>query len=72
MGTTEKLAKSIVKGSLRPKEDEVVLISTYPHTIDLAEATAIECQKAGADPAIWLDTDAVFYGNFKNYSEESL
>src|SRR5207247_16484 len=35
-------------------------------------ATALECQKAGADPAVWLDTDALFYGNFKNYSVESL
>jgi len=66
------LAKSIVKGSLRPKPDEVVLISTYPHTIELAEQTALECQKAGADPALWLETDALFYGNFKNYSVESL
>jgi leucyl aminopeptidase (aminopeptidase T) len=72
MVSTQSLAKSIVKGSLRPKEDEVVLISTYPHTIDLAEQAALECQKVGADPAIWLDTDALFYGNFKNYSEESL
>ncbi len=72
MVSSQSLAKSIVKGSLRPKPDEVVLISTYPHTIELAEATALECQKAGADPALWLDTDALFYGNFKNYSVESL
>ncbi len=70
--SSQSLAKSIVRKSLRPKEDEVVLISTYPHTIELAEQAALECQKAGADPAIWLDTDALFYGNFKNYSEESL
>src|SRR3989442_14475611 len=68
----QNLAKSIVRESLRPKPDEVVLISTYPHTIELAEQAAIECQKAGADPAIWLDTDAFFYGQFKNYSDESL
>ena len=70
--SSQTLAKSIVKGSLRPKPDEVVLISTYPHTIELAEQTALECQKAGADPALWLETDALFYGNFKNYSVESL
>lgn len=58
--------------SLRPKEHEVVLISTFPHTIELAEHAALECQKAGADPAIWLETDAMFYGQFKNYSKESL
>src|SRR2546428_12252538 len=70
--SSQTLAKSIVKGSLRPKPDEVVLISTYPHTIELAEQTALECQKAGADPALWVDTDALFYGNFKNYAVESL
>jgi aminopeptidase len=72
MVSSQNLAKSIVKGSLRPKPDEVVLISTYPHTIELAEQAALECQKAGADPAIWLDTDGVFYGQFKNYSIEKL
>src|SRR2546426_12526780 len=70
--SSQTLAKSIVKGSLRPKTDEVVLISTYPHTMELAEQTALECQKVGADPALWLETDALFYGNFKNYSVESL
>jgi leucyl aminopeptidase (aminopeptidase T) len=66
------IAKSIVGSSLRPKEDEVVLISTFPHSIELAENIALECQKAGADPAIWLDTDGLFYAQFKNYSKESL
>ena len=72
MVSSQHLAKNIVRGSLRPKEDEVVLISTYPHTIELAEQVALECQKAGADPALWLDTDGLFYGQFKNYSTESL
>src|SRR5439155_22298479 len=61
MVSSQSLAKSIVKGSLRPKPDEVVLISTYPHTIELAEATALECQKAGVDPGRWRDTDALFW-----------
>ncbi len=72
MVTVERLAKSIVRDSLRPKEYESVMISTYPHTIDLAEKVALECQKLGADPAILLDTDNVFYGQFKNYSDENL
>ena len=72
MATIERLARSIVRDSLRPKEYESVVISTYPHTIDLAEQVAIECQKLGADPAIFLDTDNVFYGQFKNYSLENL
>lgn len=72
MVTLERLAKSIVRDSLRPKEYESVMISTYPHTIDLAEQVALECQKLGADPAILLDTDNVFYGQLKNYSDENL
>ena len=72
MATVSQLAKSIVHSSLRPKEYEVLAISTYPHTIDLAEQVALESQKAGADPLILLDTDAVFYGQYKNYSLENL
>ncbi len=38
----------------------------------MAEGVALECQKAGADPFMVLDTDKVFYGQFKNFSEENL
>lgn len=72
MANEEKLAKSIVRDSLRPKEYEVVVISTYPHTEHLAEHVALECQKAGADPLTVLESDAVFYGQFKNYTLENL
>ncbi len=72
MVTNEKLARSIVRDSLRPKEYEPVIISTYPHTVELAEQVSLECQKAGADPFMVLDTDRVFYGQFKNYTEENL
>ncbi len=72
MPTASRIAKSIVGQSLRPKPDEVVLISAYPHSLEVAEAVALECQRAGADPGIWLGTDAMFYGAFKNYSTESL
>jgi aminopeptidase len=70
--TASRIAKSIVGQSLRPKPDEVVLISAYPHSLEVAEAVALECQKAGADPGLWVDTDGLFYGQFKNYSTESL
>lgn len=40
--------------------------------MDLAEQVALQCQRVGADPIIQLDTDAVFYGQFKNYSLENL
>ena len=72
MVSVEKIARSIVRDSLRPKEYEPVIISTYPHTMELAELVALECQKAGADPLVVLDTDRLFYGQFKNYSDENL
>lgn len=72
MVTMEKLARSIVHDSLRPKEYEPVIVSTYPHTLDLAEQVSLECQKAGADPFLVVDTDKLFYGQFKNFSEENL
>ncbi len=72
MATVEKLARSIVRESLRPREYEPVIISTFPHTLDLAEHVDLECQKVGADPFIVVDTDRVFYGQFKNYSDENL
>jgi leucyl aminopeptidase (aminopeptidase T) len=72
MVSVETLARSIVRKSLRPKEYEPVVISTYPHTLELAEQVALECQKAGADPLVVLDTDRLFYGQFKNYSDENL
>ena len=72
MVTSQRLAKSIVHDSLRLKEYDPVIISTYPHTVELAEAVTLECQKAGADPLMVLETDATFYGQFKNYSDENL
>ncbi len=72
MPTASSIAKSIVSQSLRPKPDEVVLIAAYPHSLDVAEAVALECQKAGADPGIFLTTDAMFYGQYKNYTTDSL
>ncbi len=72
MASTEALARGIVRESLRPKEYEPVVITTYPHTVELAEQVNLECQKLGADPFIVLDTDKVFYGQFRNLSEENL
>jgi len=72
MVSVERLARSIVVDSLRPKPYEPVIISTYPHTIELAEQINLECQKVGADPFMVLETDKTFYGQFKNFSEENL
>lgn len=66
------IAESLVRTCLRVKEDEVVTIGTWQHTIDLATAIALECEKAGALPLITLDTDDLFYGKLMELPEEQL
>ena len=66
------LARTVVRDSLRAQEYEPMIITAAPHTLELAEQIALEAYKVGADPAIFLDTDAVFYGQFKWLTEEQL
>ena len=66
------IAQSVVRECLRLKEDEPVIISTYPHTVDIANDMAIECYKVGADPLIQLETDEWFYGQFEHLSVDQL
>jgi len=66
------VARSIVRDSLRAKPDEAIIIQAGAHTLDLANEVALEAFKVGADPAILVETDEVFYGQFKHLTEEQL
>jgi leucyl aminopeptidase (aminopeptidase T) len=68
----EDLAKIVVKDSLNINSDDVVTITTWDHTIDVANAMAVECFKQGADAMISLWTDEYYYGLLRELSEESL
>jgi leucyl aminopeptidase (aminopeptidase T) len=68
----EDLAKRVVVDSLNINSRDIVTIVTYPHTVDAANAIAIECFKQGADAMIQLWTDDYFYGFLENLSEDSL
>jgi len=68
----EKLAKTVVKDALNVNSSDVVTITTWDHTIDVANAMAVECFKQGADAMINLWTDEYFYGLLGELSEESL
>ncbi len=72
MKIVEQLAKTLVNESLKVKKEDVVVVSTYQHTIDLANAVAMECFKKGADVLMTLDTDDVFYGHLKVLSKANL
>ncbi len=53
------LARRIVANSANIKPGDVVVINCGQHNIPLAEALAIEVQKAGGMPTIFLNTDRV-------------
>lgn len=66
------IARSIIRDSLQTKPDEPIMIQAGSHTLDLAAQVAIEALKAGADPAILVENDDVFYSQFKFLTEEQL
>jgi aminopeptidase len=72
MKIVDQMAKTLVNESLRIKKTDVVIVSTYQHTIDMANALAMECFKKGADVLMTLDTDDVFYGHLKVLPKSNL
>ena len=68
----EELARIIVRDALSIDSSDVVAITTWDHTIDVANALAVECFKQGADAMIVLWTDEYYYGLLRELSEASL
>jgi leucyl aminopeptidase (aminopeptidase T) len=68
----EELARIVVKDALHVDSSDVVIITTWDHTIDVANAMAVECFRQGADAMMSLWTDEYYYGLLKELSEESL
>ena len=68
----EKVAWQIVRNCLRVRENDMVTINTWHHTIDLAEELAFECYKVGAVPLITLMTDNLWYRMINELPAESL
>ena len=66
------LAERVVNTSLRIKPDETVTISTWQHTIDLANEIAFECRKVGAIPLITLETDDLWWKTLTKLPTESI
>jgi leucyl aminopeptidase (aminopeptidase T) len=64
-GDLSGIAKRVVRNSLAVKEDDMVWIDTWHHTIELASEMALECRKLGAVPLITLDTDELYERTLK-------
>jgi aminopeptidase len=68
----EELAKIVVKDSLNVDPSDVVIVTTWDHTIDVANAMVVECFRQGADAMMSLWTDEYYYGLLRELSTESL
>ncbi len=71
-GLYEDLAKIVVRDSLNVDPSDVVIVTTWDHTIDVANALVVECFKQGADAMMSLWTDEYYYGLLRELSEGSL
>jgi len=68
----EELARIVVKDSLNVDANDVVVVTTWDHTIDAANAMVVECFRRGADAMMSLWTDEYYYGFLRELSSESL
>lgn len=57
----------VVKKCLRIGKDDKVTILAWRHMLDLAEAFAVECEKAGAHVHAEFTTDEMWYGAVLNH-----
>ena len=67
-----KMADTIVNKCLSVSKKDVVVVSTYQHTVDLAEEIAMACFDREADVLTILDTDRVFYHHLHVLPESNL
>ncbi len=66
----DNIAKHVVNTSLKIREDDMVLIETWQHTIDLASDIALECYRAGAKPLMTLMTDRLWWNALEEIPEQ--
>src|SRR6266581_4820128 len=66
------LARQVVHTSLRLGWKDVFTIYTYPPTIPLAEALALEARRAGSDTHLTLMTDDLWFTSMKELSTKWL
>jgi len=66
------LAQKVVQTSLRIQPDDQVLITTWQHTLPLAEALALEVMRADAVPLLRLLTDNIYRAAIGEIAEHTL
>jgi leucyl aminopeptidase (aminopeptidase T) len=67
-----KFVKKVVGTCLQIDNKDKVCIFSWKHTLDLAEAFALECQRVGAEVLLEVTTDELYYDVMLNEPEEYL
>ena len=62
----------VVKSCLRIVKDDKVTVLTWRHTLDMAEAFAVECERTGAHVHMELMSDEMWYDSMFNRSVDYL
>jgi leucyl aminopeptidase (aminopeptidase T) len=70
--STPGFVRSVVRTCLRVRREDRVSIFAWHHVLDLAEAFALECARAGAKTHIEVGTDELFYQTVLNMPLEYL
>ena len=65
----KQIASKIVNECLHVKADEQVNVFSFPHTLDYANALALEIEKAGGVSTMLLETDEFFWGYLSEVPE---
>ncbi len=72
MSNAPEFVTNVVKNCLHVGKEDRVMVYTWRHTLDLAEAFVLECRKAGAKTLIELNTDRIYYSTVLNLPIEYL
>ena len=68
----KKVAWQIVRNCLRVRENDMVTLNTWHHTIDLAEEIAFGYYKVGTVPLVTLMTNNLWYRIMNELPAENL
>ncbi len=60
---TTRVARSVLQKNLAVKAGESVTIETWNHSLPVARALVVECQRRGARPLLLLNDEEAFWGS---------
>ena len=59
--TSEGVARALLRGALRVRPKENVLVESWPHTLEYAAACVVEARRVGARPLLVVEDEGAFW-----------